>query len=516
MEDYFLVYLSFTFWLIGLFILLSKQSLLFTYLSIFIAAFLIRYCVASQDHFLHSWDERYHALVGKNLVNTLSIPTLRDKPVLPYNSLNWQESHVWVHKQPVFLYQIAASVAVLGNTEMAVRFPSIIMGALLALIIFRIGFICFSPLIGYLAGGLFTYSFFQLEQTAGVIGMDHNDIAFCFYVTLSVWSYLEYTISGNKQFIYLIALFTALGTLTKWLPAMAIYGVWLCDILLINKKMRRGEVINFIKSIALSTLIWGSWQCYILVRWPIEALHEYEFNSRHFSEALEGHGGSWQYHFNMFDNHYGKFAIYLLVLGLIYFIRKVEFNKFKATFLIIPITTYLVFTMAKTQAFAYVFYVAPLIILIISVGAAFIINQITAFTKLTWLKNSIIASLFLLLCVLQLSAKALYASHVHGKSEYVNNYREVLRHNANIYKSLDSVARDCDIIFNCRSMQSVDAEFYSSKIVYDWYPDATTIDSLQAVGYKIGALQAFDRQYLPDYITNDTTIQIINLVQKSE
>ncbi|HMU69185.1 MAG TPA: hypothetical protein PKC38_04220, partial [Chitinophagales bacterium] len=97
---------------------------------------MMRYFIATQDDFLHSWDERYHALVGKNLAKHPFEPTLKDNPILPCNNLDWQSGNVWVHKQPIFLFQIAASIKVFGNSEMAVRFPSIVMGALLSLLIF--------------------------------------------------------------------------------------------------------------------------------------------------------------------------------------------------------------------------------------------------------------------------------------------------------------------------------------------------------------------------------------------
>lgn len=512
----FLIYISFIIYGLGFTALFFRSKVIVTYSCLFISSFMMRYFIATQDDFLHSWDERYHALVGKNLAKHPFEPTLKDNPILPCNNLDWQSGNVWVHKQPIFLFQIAASIKVFGNSEMAVRFPSIVMGALLSLLIFRIGSITSNSLSGYFASGMFIFSFFQLEQTAGVIGMDHNDIAFAFYVTLSIWGYLEYLESGNKRFVYMIALATAFGTLTKWLPALAIYGVWVIDAVLLDKQKRIHEIFLLFKSFCVSILIWGSWQIYILLRWPIETKFEYEFNRRHFSEELEGHGGNWDYHIKMFDSQYGAYAFILLFVGLLIFLLDKSKKRYKTLFLLIPISTYLVFSIAKTKSFAYVFYISPIVFTIIGYGLYQIITLITAQVLNKVLKYVFYCAILIFYCNYQLSAKNLYKCHVLGQSEYINNYRSVLQHNANIYKQLDIVASDCDIIFNCRNMQIVDAEFYSDKTVYSWFPDSTTIDSLIDADYKIGAFQGFSNQQLPDYIKNNNKIQIIDLIQATE
>ena len=49
----------------------------------------------ASDLCLHAWDERYHALVAKNLIGHPWVPTLYDKPVLAYDFKNWTANHVW-------------------------------------------------------------------------------------------------------------------------------------------------------------------------------------------------------------------------------------------------------------------------------------------------------------------------------------------------------------------------------------------------------------------------------------
>lgn len=53
-------------------------------LLIVLCGFLLR-LFTGVDLYLHEWDERYHALVAKNLINHPLLPTLYDHPLLPYD-----------------------------------------------------------------------------------------------------------------------------------------------------------------------------------------------------------------------------------------------------------------------------------------------------------------------------------------------------------------------------------------------------------------------------------------------
>ena len=77
------------------------------------------------DPFLHAWDERYHALVAKNLMANPFVPLLYKRPLLPYDYHNWSNNHVWLHKQPLSLWLMSFSLNLFGNTEGAVRIPSL-------------------------------------------------------------------------------------------------------------------------------------------------------------------------------------------------------------------------------------------------------------------------------------------------------------------------------------------------------------------------------------------------------
>ncbi len=70
---------------------------------------LLRLVLAGADPFLHPWDERYHTLVAKLLMDFPFRPMVRLDPILPYDPAVWCCNHVWVLKQPLFFWQMAAS-----------------------------------------------------------------------------------------------------------------------------------------------------------------------------------------------------------------------------------------------------------------------------------------------------------------------------------------------------------------------------------------------------------------------
>jgi hypothetical protein len=58
---------------------------------------LILRAAGATDSFLHPWDERYHALVAKNMLNASFEPMLYKDPALESNDRNWWSSHIWLH-----------------------------------------------------------------------------------------------------------------------------------------------------------------------------------------------------------------------------------------------------------------------------------------------------------------------------------------------------------------------------------------------------------------------------------
>ncbi len=82
---------------------------------IIIFGFFLRILTAKLDPFLHPWDERFHALVSRNLMHSPFKPMLRAFPVTDNFDINeWCCNHIWLHKQPLFMWQMALSMKAFG------------------------------------------------------------------------------------------------------------------------------------------------------------------------------------------------------------------------------------------------------------------------------------------------------------------------------------------------------------------------------------------------------------------
>jgi hypothetical protein len=88
----------------------TKISLLL----LFVGSLVLGFFMANLDPFLILWDEQYHALVAKNLMQNPLVPKLYANPLLEYDYRNWTGNEIWLHKQPLFLWQIALSLKLLG------------------------------------------------------------------------------------------------------------------------------------------------------------------------------------------------------------------------------------------------------------------------------------------------------------------------------------------------------------------------------------------------------------------
>ncbi len=180
------------------------------------------------DPYLNNWDEMFHALVAKNLSHHPFLPTLYPAEVLPYDYKDWTNNYVWVHKQPLYLWQMALFIKIFGAKVWAVRLPSAICAAFAAYCIYRIGKNLANVNIGYYGALFFSTSYFFGELAAGSQMTDHNDLVFITYVTASFWAFTEYVNHPEQKtkWIIWIGIFGGMAVLTKWLVGLLIYLFW--------------------------------------------------------------------------------------------------------------------------------------------------------------------------------------------------------------------------------------------------------------------------------------------------
>ena len=227
-----------------------------------VSAFILRMLFATWDPYLHNWDERYHALVAKNMMSDPFKPMLRLDPIFPYKFKAWCCNHVWLHKQPLFMWQMALSMKMFGANEFAVRLPSVLMGTIQVYFIFSIVKIWLKDnAIAFKAAFFSSLVYLPLEMVAGRHALDHNDLSFLFYLTAGIWALCKYMESERKLFAFLIALFIAAAVLIKWLTALLVFGGW--GLYLLQSKFAFKNYLSLLVCMLLSGALFLPWQLYL-------------------------------------------------------------------------------------------------------------------------------------------------------------------------------------------------------------------------------------------------------------
>ncbi len=474
---------------------------------LFIAGIFLCSAMAMLDPFLNIWDEQFHALVSKNLLSNPFKPSLFKTPLIPFDPHNWIGNHIWLHKQPLFLWQMAISLKLFGINEFAVRLPSVLMMSILPLLIFRIGKISLNQRIGFYGSLLFCTAFYVHEMLTGFPPSDHNDIAFLFYVTCSIWAWIEYEKSQKKYWLILIGVFSGFAVLTKWLTGLLVFSGWSLSILL--DKKRKADFKNYkniFLSFFISLLTFVPWQIYTTIHFPIESKYEYSLNTRHFFEVIENHGGNAFYYINNLKDTYGggDLVPFLILLSLFFLYKSLNENRFKIGIFSFIIITYAFFTIAATKMQGFCYIVSPLIFLSL---AAFLDSIFTYFKNKFSLKIPIGILVLIVFAWLNFDLHQIAYKHTMKIRPDDNDKRIEKINDATFIKSLKSILPTDDYaIFNCKKNKNIAIMFYTNNVAYDQQLDYDNY--LQLKNKKI-KLAVIDDYKLPDYIKND--IEIIKI-----
>lgn len=330
------------------------------------------------DPDLHPWDERFHAVVGLHLGATPLTPTLHPDPALPFDYRDWSNNHIWLHKPPLALWSIAASTRAFGPQPWAVRVPSLVYGFFTVLLCGILVQRWFGMRAAFWAVLVASTNATALELGAGRLSTDHVDVAFCFWVALSVW--LGSLWAGRPTWSLALGLGLSLGLaiLTKWATALLV--VPLVGLLFLQGphrlKWRAWGQATLALFLALGMA--HAWSLYTSAVFPLEAAWESEYNRTHLWQAVEGHDhGPW-WHLRWSRNMFGRLGILALAMGLFWALGALRFARkrlpdaafgywaldaFKGGKLLVlclwVLIPLLVFSVAATKMAHYLFVAAP-------------------------------------------------------------------------------------------------------------------------------------------------------------
>lgn len=495
------------FFLISLFLQIkNKQKLSVAFLAL--TAISIFSFSALLDPFLNIWDERFHALVAKNMINHPLMPTLYDDPVVNTMYDRWDRYHIWLHKQPLFLWQIALSFAIFGESEFALRLPNIILGTIFVIITYRSGKLLANPQVGYIAAVLSLSTIYILELISGRQELEHNDFTFLVYISLSIWSFIEYYYTKQKKWIYLIGLFSGMAILCKWLVGLLVYFGWFV-LRIMQKEFSLKKNIDILISLVITLIIALPWQILTFVWYPAEAANAYLFNVLHFSDPLDGHKGSFWYHFDTFSIIYGSLATFFIIPALVIFSKTLGDKKLFASLLGMILAVYIFFSFVATKMPSFTIVIAMIIFISFASLIQYFINYINDFSKTKVSKNVVFAFTILLIVIINFDVEHLQEKHTLWKDD--NSYTRMLSHNKQVFKSLKLSEKT--VLFNVKGRHYIEAMFYTGLSAYNFVPSQEQYIDLKQKGRKIAVFKPQNKE-LPEYLRNDTSIIIIDKILK--
>lgn len=472
---------------------------------LFFGALLIKVGFMHYFPFMQLWDEQFHALVAKHMAEQPFHPQLYKNPLLPYDYTNWSGNATWLHKQPWFLWQMALSIKLFGNNIWVVRLPSILMASFFPVMVYQLGRQILHHKAALFAGIFAASGFFLTWLTVGLKATDHNDVAFLFYVTASLWAFVRYTQKQDFRTAVFVGLLVGIAVLNKWLTGLFTFLVWGLWLLFDGQlRVKAPNWWHLISAVGIAVMVFVPWQVYVLWHFPLEARYEMEFNSRHFFEVLEGHAGAWHYHFTHIGYLYGLQELlggWALMGPAVLALVLTQKNKPQV---LVPLAgavlfVYLFFSIAATKMPAFPYLTA--VFWMLAVGALMAQLQIWL-APVKWTK---IPGLVVFAIALLFNTSFLDFNRVRNLPD--NPYFEGRLHNHEILKNLDQLLPEGNnwVVFNTASWEGSLAMFFTNRntVVYDQLPSKEQIQSLQAAGYQIAVFKTPD---LPETLQSQPDI----------
>jgi 4-amino-4-deoxy-L-arabinose transferase len=331
-------------------------------LLLFLAALLLHGNLAWHEG-LGRWDERFHALVARNLLDHPLVPILIERPLYDATASDWFNSHVWLHKPPLATWLMAGSMALFGENEFALRLPSVLLSASCVVLTFLIARRFLGVTAALLAAGFHAWFGRAALLSAGLRATDHVDAIFVFFVALGVLlALLAADRLGDRRrgawwLTAATGVVTGLAYLTKSAPSVVVLAVFAVAVLPLRSTwLRRLSALAVASAVALAVA--APWTLYAALAFPDAYAESRSIVLDRVLHAVEGHAGPWYFHLANLPDHFGLLT-WIPLLGFVYVasVRRRDWLPLVAWIGL----TYLAFSLAATKMKSYVFIAAPVI-----------------------------------------------------------------------------------------------------------------------------------------------------------
>ena len=444
-------------------------------------------------------------LSGKNLISHPLKPMLRMAPILDYDVKAWCCNHIWVHKQPLFLWQMAVSMKIFGVSVPAMRFPSVILGTLMVAAVYDITrMLTQKPNLAYFSALLLALSHYHLEMTAGRMPLDHNDLVFASYVTFGFWSVTKYYFNPSKKWAVIAGLFVGCAILVKWLTALVVIGAFGLSVLLNKERVRD---ISYYWHISLAVIaaciVFLPWQFYIHTQFPAETAAMHELNFKHISEVLDGHAGGALYHLKYLGISYGIITVLLVLIGFVsIWLKKHTARPLIFSFLASIAVVFIFFSVfVKTKMPGLVYPIAGLMYVFAGFGIGFLLEHPKIPLKVT--------KFYWLFALFILGFVSLRPHEIVKFRSLENTGRNIKIHDTKIIQTIPLQLEGQTVVFNAKPFQDVEIMFFTDLDAYSWL-SREQIQKIKSTGAKIAVFDDHGGQLLEPHIRKDDNIFILD------
>jgi 4-amino-4-deoxy-L-arabinose transferase len=337
----------------------SRRAALVPLLFVVVAGGVLRTDSAAQRA-LHKWDERFHAVVAKNLMADPFTPTLYRDPAVEYDLRDWTSNHVWLHKPPLALWMMAGSMAVFGVDELAMRLPSMLLSTAAIVLTFLIGRRLFDDRTALLAASFHAVNAFLISLASGRRVADHVDTALLLFFELAVWLGLH--ASRSWAAVVVCGAAVGLGLLAKSVPALLALPVIFAAMTLTISW--RAAAVRTTAAAGVAVCVAAPWTIYTWGRFPAEAAWEARYTLMHITQTLEGMAGGPLSYLRDFPRFFGELTI--LSIGFaawhaLWHRKATPPLTVAGVWILVP---YLLFSIAATRLPAFVMVSAPAIFIV--------------------------------------------------------------------------------------------------------------------------------------------------------
>jgi 4-amino-4-deoxy-L-arabinose transferase-like glycosyltransferase len=231
-------------------------------------------------------DEVFHAIVARNLLKHPLTPTLVDRPYLTYDREDWLANHIWLHKPPMAMWQIALSYTLIGVGTLGLRLPSAILSTGAAWLTYLIGARLLDRKAAIIAAALQALNPVILMLVHGYVFSDHVDISLLFWTELAIYFLVRAVQSPGTANSILCGVAQGLAFLSKTYPALIVTLLALAAI----KNLRLKNFLLLLLATAVTIFPWLLWTA---IRFPHEFAHENLEILHHLNENIESWAAPW-------------------------------------------------------------------------------------------------------------------------------------------------------------------------------------------------------------------------------